>query len=155
MTPRSGYEVQVCLRPFTPRDVQQRQQEVIGRIEALAADGIVDPTVVWWSPKVCPPATDNPLSAGCPEVVHELLDLADRDGFSLEPFIHKHAAVGPGDDDSLVLPVICLVVRHDGTVGGLYPVSLDGTKYTVEDGLRALEAGEDVLNLRTHNLQEQ
>ncbi|MFC7132547.1 MULTISPECIES: HTH domain-containing protein [Salinibaculum] len=147
MTPRPGYEVQVCLRPFTPQDVQQRQQEVIGRIEALAADGIVDPTVVWWSPRVCPPGTDNPLSAGCPDVVHELLDLADRDGFSLEPFIRKVGGVHPGTDDSLVLPVICLVVRHGGAIGGLYPVALDDTKFTVEDGLQALETGGGVLNL--------
>ena len=140
------YQIQVCLRPFTPQEVQQRQQEVLDRIEALAADGVVEPTVVWWSPKVCPPRTDNPLSSGCPDIVAELIDLADSKQFSLEPFIKEHHGITPADD-SLVLPVICLVVRDTGEIGGLYPVSLDGTKYTVEDGLRALESGADVLNL--------
>jgi hypothetical protein len=140
------YQIQVCLRPFTPQEVQQRQQEVLDRIEALAADGVVEPTVVWWSPKVCPPGTDNPLSSGCPDIVAELIDLADSKQFSLEPFIQEHHGITP-DDDSLVLPVICLVVRDGGEIGGLYPVSLEGTKYTVEDGLRALESGEAVLNL--------
>ena len=146
MTQEHSYEVTVCLRPFTPREVQQRQQEVLSRIETLAADGVVEPTVVWWSPKVCPPGGDNPLGSGCPDIVGELLDLADSRQFSLEPFIRRHHGVTPGDD-SLVLPVICLVIRADGDIGGLYPVALDGEKYTVEDGLRALEAGEPVLNL--------
>jgi hypothetical protein len=147
MTQEDTYEVEVCLRPFTPQDVQQRQQEVLSRIQTLAEDDVVDPTVFWWSPKVCPPGTDNPLSAGCPAIVAELIELAEKEGFSLEPFIREHAGVRPGEDESLVLPVICLVVRDHGTIGGLYPVVLDDTKYTVEDGLTALEAGDDVLNI--------
>jgi hypothetical protein len=141
-------QVQVCLRPFTPQEVQQRQQEVLDRIEAVAADGAVVATVDWWSPRVSPPDCDGPLRGGCPPVVTELLALADREGFSLEPFIGKRAGTRPGQDDSLVLPVICLLVRVDGEIGGLYPVRVDDRLYTVEDGLAALEAGEDGLNLR-------
>jgi hypothetical protein len=150
MTTALTYDVEVCLRPFTPQDVQQRQQEVLRRVEALAAEGVVDPTVHWWSPRVCPPGRENPLSDGCPAIVAELIDVADRDGFSLEPFIREHHGISPGNDDSLVLPVISLVVRDEADeICGLYPVAIEGTKYTVEDGLRALESGGDVRNLET------
>jgi hypothetical protein len=142
------YDVQACLRPFTPRDVQVRQEEVLERIESLAADGLVKASVVWWSPKVCLPKTDNPLSAGCPEIVCELVEFAEVHDLSLEPYVREHAGIAPGEDDSLVLPVICLVVRESGTICGLYPFAHEGTKYTVEDGLRALETGGDVANVR-------
>lgn len=145
-------EIQVCLRPFTPQDVQKRQQEILDRVGTLAADGQFDSTVVWWSPKVCPPDTDNPLGAGCPPVVVELLELAKRDDFSLEPFVRNHSGAVPGEDDSLVLPVISLLVRTDGDIDGLYPVALGERTYTVEDGLTALEAGEDASNLAAARL---
>jgi hypothetical protein len=141
--------VQVCLRPFTPQEVQERQQEVLDRMAMLESDGIVETDVVWWSPRVTPPGSNGPLSGGCPAVVRELVDLAERKNFSLAPFIEEHAGASPGKGDSLTLPVIALVVRDDDDIGGLYPVSFEGKKYTVEDGLRTLEAAESPLNLRT------
>lgn len=140
--------VETCLRPFTPHEVQERQQEVLDRLALLESDGIVEAEVVWWSPRVCSPDSEGPLSSGCPDVVRELVELAERDKFSLAPFIQKHAGTGPGKGDSLTLPVIALVVRDGDDIGGFYPVSFEGTKYTVEDGLRALESGTAALNLR-------
>lgn len=144
--------VQVCLRPFTPREIQERQQDVLDRVAILESEGILEAEVIWWSPRVCPPNSDGPLSGGCPDVVRELVELADGAGFSLAPFIDEHAGVIPGEGDSLTLPVISLVVRDDDDIGGIYPIAFEGTKYTVEDGLRALEAGESVLNLRTESV---
>lgn len=141
--------VQACLRPFTPQEVQERQQDVLDRLATLERNGVVDADVVWWSPRVCPPDSDGPLSGGCPDVVCELLALADRGGFSLEPFIEEHPGAVPGEGNSLTLPVIALVVRDGDGVGGIYPIAFDGTKYAAEDGLQALEDGRPVLNLRT------
>jgi hypothetical protein len=81
-------------------------------------------------------------------VVRELVDLADQDGFSLAPFIEEHPGAIPGHGDSLTLPVIALVARDEGEIAGVYPITLEGTKYTVEDGLRTLEAGKSLLNLK-------
>ena len=145
------HRVQACLRPFTPQEVQTRQQEVLDRLAILENDGVIETEVVWWSPRVCPPDSDGPLSGGCPEVVCELVEIADRNGFSLEPFIEEHPGAIPGEGNSLTLPVIALVVREGGDVGGIYPIALDGRRYTVEDGLRALEAGESALNLRAES----
>ncbi|MEF8786149.1 MAG: HTH domain-containing protein [Haloarculaceae archaeon] len=150
-------QLQVCLRPFTPAEVQERQQEVLDRLAILESDGVVDIEVVWWSPRVCPPHSDGPLSGGCPDVVCELVELAEQDGFSLAPFIEEHPGVIPGQGDSLTLPVIALVARDGGEIAGIYPITFEGTKYTVEDGLRLLEAGESALNLQesvpTRNLR--
>jgi hypothetical protein len=77
--------VQVCLRPFTPQEVQERQQEVLDRLAVMKSDGDVETEVVWWSPRVCPPDSEGPFSGGCPDVVRELVALADREGFSLAP----------------------------------------------------------------------
>ena len=144
--------VQVCLRPFTPREVQERQQEVLDRMALLESDGLVETELVWWSPRVCPPDSEGPLSGGCPAVVREMVALAGREGFSLEPFIEEHPGPLPGEGNSLTLPVIALVVRENGDIGGIYPLTLDGTRYTVEDGLRALEAGDPALNLRAESV---
>lgn len=146
------YHVRVCFRPFTPQEVQERQQEILDRLAILESECVLESEVVWWSPRVAPPGSDGPLSGGCPDVVRELLALADRDEFSLAPFIEEHAGAVPGKGDSLTLPVIALVVRDDDEIGGLYPVSFEGRKYTVEEGLRALEADESPLNLRTERV---
>ena len=148
---RQPLHVQACLRPFTPQEVQIRQQEVLDRLAMLESDGIIEAEVIWWSPRVCPPDSAGPLSGGCPEVVCELIEIAEHDGFSLAPFIEHHPGAIPGEGDSLTLPVIALVVRDDGAIGGIYPIALDGTKYTVEHGLVALETGEPALNLRAES----
>lgn len=148
MPREKAYTVQVCLRPFTPKEVQERQQEILDRLAVLEADGRLDADVVWWSPRVCPPDQEGPLSGGCPDVVRELVDLSEQQGFSLGPFIEEHPGPIPGQGASLTLPVISLVVRDDDGIGGVYPLTFEGTSYTVEDGLRALESGEPVLNLR-------
>ena len=63
----------------------------------------------------------------------------------LDPFFRERNAGFGGR--SVVLPVLCLVLRREGTVTGLYPCWHDGTHWSVEDGLRALETGDDAENL--------
>ncbi len=154
MTTSDRFELQVCLRPFAPEEVQHRQREIIDRIENLAAEGGHDASVVWWSPKVAMPDNDGPFADSVPQVVIDLMDCADHDGFSLEPFIEEHHSTGLVQQDVLVLPLVSLVVRVDGEVRGLYPVEIHGETYTIEDGLRALETGEDVTNLDELHAEE-
>jgi len=136
------------MRSLAPEEVQGRQREVLDRVEALAAAGIVAAApITWWSHRVCPPNPDNPLAQSCPAVVSELLDRAAAADFELAPYFDAHPRVGHGDADAITLPVICLVVRRDGEVCGLYPIQRRGRRYTVEDCLTALEAGASVANL--------
>jgi hypothetical protein len=71
---------QLCLRPFAPREVQHRQQEAVDRLNNVAARGETDVEVVWWSPRTWPPEAEDPLSAGCPSVAVEVLDVAASEG---------------------------------------------------------------------------
>ena len=136
------------MRSLTPPEVQARQRDVLDRIEALVADGVVDDVAItWWSDKVCPPDAAGPLGASCPQVVRDLLAVADELDLTLAPYFDRHARVGSGEADSIVLPVIALLVRQHGTLVGVYPISHEGTTYAVEDCLVALETGEDVTNL--------
>jgi hypothetical protein len=75
--------------------------------------------------------------------------VAEKRDVSLAPYFAAHARVGRGTADALVLPVIALVCRRGGDICGVYPIERDGRRYTVEDGLQALEAGEPVDNLET------
>lgn len=143
-------EVELCMRTFVPDKIQDRQREILQRARALEEDDrIQEVTLTWWARKVCAPSdggTDE-LDSRCPEVVSEILALQDTDDLTLEPYIEKHE---PGTDASspvLFLPVITLLLRIDGEIKGMYPVTVRGRKYTIEDGLRALEAGELATNL--------
>ncbi len=142
------FTVECCMRSLTPADVQTRQRQVLDRLEAVLADGLVAAVdLVWWSDKVCPPETAGPLASSCPPVVRDVLTLAETLDLDLEPYFGSHACVGTGDEDVLVLPVVALLVREGGTIVGLYPISHEGTRYTVEDCLERLEAGESPANL--------
>ena len=147
MTPTT-VSLEVCMRTLLPAEVQARQREVLDRVEALAADGVVDDVAVpWWSDRVCPPEEDSPLGSSCPEVVRDLLAVADDRDLTLAPYFERHARLGRGDADALVLPVTALVVRDGDSIVGLYPIAHEGRTYTVEDCLVALERGETAANL--------
>ena len=138
------------MRSLLPPEVQTRQREVLDRIEALVADGLVaDAGVTWWSDRVCPPETAGPLGGSCPAIVRDLLTLADALDLDLAPAFDRHARLGGGDDEVIVLPVIALVVREAGTIVGVYPITHGGRRYTVEDCLVALEAGDPAANLQS------
>ncbi|MHB9286914.1 HTH domain-containing protein [Halobacteriales archaeon Cl-PHB] len=148
MTGTDPLELQVCLRPFAPEEIQHRQREILDRVEQVATDAGHEAAVVWWSPKVSMPDADGPFVDSVPPVVADLLATAEQNGFSLAPFVGERSN-GPlvQRQESLVLPLASLVVRVDDEIRGLYPVEFDGQRYTVEDGLEALENGESVTNL--------
>lgn len=69
-------------------------------------------------------------------------------GVELKPFFEDRTNFGWAER-IVVLPVVCLAVRRGNDLTGLYPCWNDGHHHhhPVEDGLAALEAGEDVENL--------
>lgn len=152
--------VEVCLRSSAPSVARGRQADVLDRVEALHERGdISGRTVTYWSTRVCSPGGGSTAVDSCPRVVGELLAAADRPGVSVEPYVRGRTSRGtsPGSDaganglrdaDVLFLPVICLLVRRDGDLAGIYPLTVDGERYTVEDGLDRLERGDSAANLR-------
>ncbi|NLV09544.1 hypothetical protein GOC74_06340 [Halomicrobium mukohataei] len=140
--------VQLCMRRFAPDAAQQRQREVVARLEALSDRGLVEEvTREWWSTRVCTPGTDGNEGASCPMIVEELLDAVEGTGISLQPAFRHATGHETADSDVLYLPVICLVVREDGEIAGIYPACDGQTHHRVKDALDRIESGEAVSNL--------
>jgi hypothetical protein len=80
------------------------------------------------------------------ELYEEFLEALGDDGH-LDPFFEDRPGIGRASR-VVVLPVITLALRRDGELTGLYPCWKDGHHYSIEQGLEALERGEDAENLR-------
>lgn len=144
----AGGSVQICLRRFAPDAAQQRQQDVLDRLEGFAERGVIeDVTQEWWSTRVCTPGAETGAGASCPAIVGELLAAVQDSDVSLQPAFRHATGHDTTDSDVLYLPVICLVARQDGEITGIYPVCDGETHLRVEDALDRLEAGEDLANL--------
>lgn len=144
-------ELELWLRAFSPSISKKRQRELIERARSLAADGVVDDVEVdTWSSQVCTPDDDATDAIDtCPAVVGELLNAVEGTDLRLEPHF-GHRDVAPDRWGTVIsLPVVCLLVRQDGELVGIYPATDDERSYSVTDGLERLEAGEPVANLRT------
>lgn len=154
------YAVELCLRSAAPSVARGRQGDVRDRVETLESSGVVaETTVNYWSSRVCLPGTAAGPADRCPRVVGEILDAARDSDVRIAPYFRARESTREGDGSAgdegaggetetvLFLPVICLLVRADGDLVGIYPVTEDGEGYTVTDGLDRLEAGEDPANL--------
>jgi hypothetical protein len=146
-TPLSA-SVSLYLRAGAPTAARDRQADARARIEALVDAGLLpDCTVEDWPSRAVVPS-DGPADSAV-ETYEELAGaVAARPGVHLDPFFEDRPGVGR-TDRVVVLPVVCIAVRRDGELTGLYPCWNEGAHESVEDGLAALESGEDVENLRS------
>lgn len=137
----------VCLRSAVTGVVEARQDEVLDRIQQLKRTGAIDGvTVHYWSGKANAPNDGAHNGSGCPDIVNELYDATDDSDLSLEPFFREK----PTDGDHrtvLFLPVVCLVVRRDGEVAGIYPSTREDDHESIQDGLSALSEDGEWANL--------
>ena len=145
-TPLSA-SVTLYLRAGAPTAARDRQADARARVEALGDAGLLpELTVSEWPSKAVVPS-DGPAD-GAVVTYDEFADAAAaRPDVHLDPFFEDRPGVGR-TDRVVVLPVVCVAVRRGGELTGLYPCWNGGTHESVEDGLAALEAGEDVENLR-------
>lgn len=142
-----GVSLELRLRRSAPSVARARQEAVRARVESLAETGHVrDASVGYWSRRVCVRDGDEGGAGRCPGVVDEVLDAAADAGLCVEPYFRRAPASYDGED-VLFLPVICLLVRRDGDLCGVYPATDGGTAVTVEDALERLAAGDSIENL--------
>jgi len=135
----TGLELVVYLRESASSAAAERQQAVLGRLNALADAGVIeDVTVRTWPKRVSE-------SSEVLETVRELCAAAEERGLRLEPFFEEHERV-PGffteraePVREVVLPVMCVTLYRDGDVRSIYPCTDDEGHYSVSDGLDALE----------------
>ncbi|MEF8808777.1 HTH domain-containing protein [Natronomonas sp.] len=136
-------EITVYVREDPPSYVSDRQRAVHEVFETLEAAGVLDPVpVVEWPEQVTSSAGEDaepPL-----ETYREFVDAVGRR--ALEPFFERRAATG--STDSIVeLPAVCIALRADGAVRGLYPCWQEGTHHSIEDCIAALSRGDDIANV--------
>lgn len=136
-------ELTVYLREAPPEYVRERQQAVLDTIERLEAAAVLDgPTVVSWPKHVRVPTDRTDTHAG--DAYREFADAVGE--AALEPFFDRKPVPGRGED-VLVLPTICIALRTDDGLAGLYPHWNDGTHHSIEDCRRALSVGDAIANV--------
>jgi hypothetical protein len=147
--------VTVHLRAAPSAAAGRRQRAVLDRLRALEADGTVaDLTARRWSSRVTVPVAEPDADeASAVDLYAEFEALAAESTLQLEPFFEKRHRTGgllsggPPTEREVVFPVVCVTVRRDETLVGLYPCWRDGEHHAVEDGLDALADGESGANL--------
>lgn len=136
-------ELTVYFRDSPPEYVRDRQRIVLDVVEALEAAGAVDSvSIVGWPKRVRDSSSGH--EAAAVDTYAEFVDAVGRR--SLEPFFEEKPATGRADR-VVVFPAICVALRIEGSVVGLYPHWSDGTHYSIEDCLEALAAGESLANV--------
>jgi hypothetical protein len=146
---RPAVTLDVCLRSSVQGVVGARQQAVLDRATQLKRRGrIQGVTVQRWGKYVTPPEeSEDAVDDTRPPVVDELFELTADSSLSLSPYFRRGAPQHPDGNPVLYLPLVCLVVRVDSSIRGVYPASKNGQDMTIEDGLAVLEDGEPATNL--------
>lgn len=139
--------VTLYLRAGAPTAARDRQADARARVEALEEAGLLpDLAVEEWPSKAVVPS-DGPADPAVETYDEFDGTVATRPGVHLDPFFEDRPGVGR-TERTVVLPVVCIAVRREGDLTGLYPRWNEGTHDAVEDGLAALEPGDDIENLR-------
>jgi hypothetical protein len=147
-----GVSATLYLRSGAGGTVERRQADLRERFEGLRERvDAIDMALERWSRTVVTPTKDD-RSAEAVSTYRALSEAVEAAGGRLEPFFEARARrggilVGRPDGRRITFPVACLVVRAERAPVGCYPCWLDGTHYSLEDGLEALASG-DPTNLR-------
>ncbi|SNZ17450.1 hypothetical protein SAMN06269185_3027 [Natronoarchaeum philippinense] len=141
------FELDVYMRAFVPDAAQRRQEAMLERMRRLRDRGIIDDvSVSRWSSRACLSVELHHDRPDGTELYRELVDATDGTALSIQPFFRERK--GPSRGRSVVhLPVVCVVVRRDDAIAGVYPCSAPEGTYSVTDCLDALEDGGDVENV--------
>lgn len=122
-------EVTVYVRENAASPERERQAVVTEEIERLTDAGVLDEVAVThWSD----------VNAG--DQYAEFVDAVDAD--ALDPYFEATA-----DGSAIEVPTVCIAIREDDDLTGLYPRRENGTEQTVGDCVRALCSGDRVRNV--------
>lgn len=142
------------MRPASSTAVQRRQERIRGRFKELHGNGMLETlTVKRWNKEVNIDADGTATDETAASLFTEFHERADAVDARLEPFFQEHEAVNnffstSPSDRSLVFPVLCVTVRRDEELVGLYPCWRHSVHHSVGDCLDMLEDGETVTNMR-------
>lgn len=145
-TDEQTYRAEVVVRSLAPYGVNERQREIIERVEGFRDRGVIaDVEVDVWGRGI---RTDAEERTTAHERYDALESWADGNEYSLSPgFVHHQRGSLVEDESEAItsFPLICLVVYAVGgtpdgdAVRAVFPCSDDERTYTVADGIEALE----------------
>lgn len=122
-------EIELCVRSLSPTAARERQQAIVGRLEALAERDVVDEVdVSVWGDRIRLDGDERTTSSAVHERMERLRSWAAASGRSLEPVFQRRtgqSSLMGGHYDVLVLPMMGLVEYRDGRVSHVAP-SRDG-----------------------------
>jgi hypothetical protein len=139
-TERTGdRRVELHVRETLPEPAGERRAAVTDRLEALAADGVVDGYDVFtWDKRI---RVDGTGDRGTRDLYLSFVGWADEEGVGLRPFFDTRECYSMATGEFgrwLVLPALCLAVYEDGDLAAVYPHA-DGREFrSVEDCLDSL-----------------
>jgi len=141
-----GLSATLYLRSGVGGAVERRQSALRDRLEALHDEVDIDLDQALWSRTVVTPTGDD-RSAAAVSTYRGLRQAVEAAGGRLGPFFEVRdrrggLLVGRPEGKRITFPVACLVVRSERAFVGCYPCWIDGTHYSVEDGLTALASGD-------------
>lgn len=133
--------VEVFLRESCPYEATQRQRKVVSHLHRLEETGVIgDLSVDCWGVR----SHISPDCSTAYDTYERLAEWATEAGCTLEPgfdHVERTSMVGEGEDESLVLPILCLAVSRGDVLEAVFPHARGEEIFTVTDGLRALETG--------------
>lgn len=122
-------EVTVYLRDRVESAERERQEVVAEEMARLEDAGVLeDVAVESWSD----------VAAG--DRYAEFVDAVGTD--AIDPYFDRKA-----DGGAVEVPAVCIAIREDDELTGLYPMETDRTEQTVGDCVRALCTGDRVRNV--------
>jgi hypothetical protein len=130
------------LRTLVPQGISPIQSDVIDRLQTLGDEGSISEldVDVWGSSMgINVPADRDPIRTR--ETVAEFEQWADRQDCTLRPaFDRRSTESTDSNEDTLILPLLCLAVYDEETVQAVYPHTDSEEVHTIHDGLDALES---------------
>ncbi|QLD85355.1 hypothetical protein HWV23_06310 [Natronomonas halophila] len=118
-----------------------RLRSVLDNFDRLEAAEVVDDVRVTRWPETVEAPTDGPAAAAL-ACYDEFADAVGAD--TLEPHFEEHSGEG-AHERTVEFADICVAIRDDGELTGLYPRADEGA--SIEDCLTALAAGNPVENV--------
>lgn len=146
MTPRTDTHLELYCRTETPEPIDSRLATLRADLASLAGDRGWSFGVTRWPTKV-ELTDDRPTESVVEHVYDRFTTWAEDRDVSLDPAFDVRDCYSwtTGDPcQALVMPVACLAVSRGDDLVSIYPHESDGTTYTIEDAIDALERGEDL-----------
>jgi hypothetical protein len=136
--------VEVYMRAFVPWEAQQRQRKMVETLrEHAESDALNEVSVNLWSSRV---GVGDDSAEATLETVAEIESALEATDYSMEPFFKTR----PGrkhEQEKLTLPIMCVLVRDEDEICGVYPCSKPDGAESVPDLLDRLAEGRGLSNL--------